>query len=591
MNTAVPPYARELEMAYSSDKPFHTFLRLLRMTPLRLVGMMALNFLKALCLLLGPIVLAESIRIAEQQPPDAITQAIWLFVAYILVLLSNIPMHMLYVHFASKANRDMEMRLRAVLVRRLQHLSMKFHGDRESGRLQSKVLRDVEEIIRLGEMFFHAIIGGAVMFLWALGVTLVSDWKVVLIYIVITPMTLLLLRSFRKAMRRSNNEYRQQIEGMSQRVTEMIDLVPVTRAHGAEEFEIDAIEHRLRDVKFKGRRLDRLNALFASSSFVTFHVAITLLLAAITFMVLTGVLSLEKIALYHGLFALVVGAVSQLTMVLPQFARSFESLRSLGEVLECPDFEENLGKTPVEHVEGRIEFREISFRYSDTTEHAIRDFSFAAEPGDCVAVVGESGSGKSTLMQLTIGFLRPQAGEVYLDDRAMSELDMRTYRRRIAMVPQHTILFSGTVRENITYGLRQFSEEQVWRAIEAAHLREVIENLPEGLDTRIGEMGFKLSGGQRQRLAIARALIRDPRVIILDEATSALDVISEKEVQNAIDNLVKGRTTFIVAHRLSTIRQANKVIVMKQGSAVEVGDPEDLLTRGGEFARLKALQA
>jgi ATP-binding cassette subfamily B protein len=159
------------------------------------------------------------------------------------------------------------------------------------------------------------------------------------------------------------------------------------------------------------------------------------------------------------------------------------------------------------------------------------------------------------------------------------------------MVPQHTILFSGTIRENITYGLKNYTEDQVWAAIDAAFLREVIQKLPDGLDTRVGEQGFKLSGGQRQRLAIARALIRDPRVIILDEATSALDVISEKEVQNAIDNLVRGRTTFIVAHRLSTIRQANKVIVMKEGRAVEVGEPEELMRRNGEFARLKALQA
>jgi ATP-binding cassette subfamily B protein len=173
----------------------------------------------------------------------------------------------------------------------------------------------------------------------------------------------------------------------------------------------------------------------------------------------------------------------------------------------------------------------------------------------------------------------------------MRDLDMRTYRRRIAMVPQHTILFSGTIRENITYGLKNYTEDQVWAAIDAAFLREVIQKLPDGLDTRVGEQGFKLSGGQRQRLAIARALIRDPRVIILDEATSALDVISEKEVQNAIDNLVRGRTTFIVAHRLSTIRQANKVIVMKEGRAVEVGEPEELMRRNGEFARLKALQA
>lgn len=578
-------------MAYDAKKPALTFLKLLRMTPWRLTGMMGMNFLKALCLLLSPLVLAETIRIAEQQPDNATTYLMLLLGGYILVLFSNIPLHTLYIRFASKATRDMELRLRAVLVRRLQHLSMRFHGDRESGRLQSKVLRDVEELIRMAEVFFNVVIGGAVMFLWAVGVALVRDWKIALAFIIISPLAILLIQGFRAAMRKRNSEYRRQIESMSQRVTEMIDMVPVTRAHGAEEFEIDAIEDRLRDVHFRGRRVDQINAIFAASSFVTFHVSITLILAVCTLMVLNGMMSLDKIALYHGLFAMLVAAVSQITSMIPQFSKSIESVRSLGEVLECPDFEENQNKEAVHAVRGEIEFHKVSFRYSDTSEHAIEEFSFRAVPGDCVAVVGESGSGKSTLMQLTIGFLRPQKGEILLDDRPMRDLDMRTYRRRIAMVPQHTILFSGTIRENITYGLKNYTEDQVWAAIDAAFLREVIQKLPDGLDTRVGEQGFKLSGGQRQRLAIARALIRDPRVIILDEATSALDVISEKEVQNAIDNLVRGRTTFIVAHRLSTIRQANKVIVMKEGRAVEVGEPEELMRRNGEFARLKALQA
>ena len=191
-------------------------------------------------------------------------------------------------------------------------------------------------------------------------------------------------------------------------------------------------------------------------------------------------------------------------------------------------------------------------------------------------------------MQLAIGFLRPQAGRILLDGLPMDGIDMRTWRRHIAMVPQQTILFSGTLRENITYGLEGYGEDKIAAVIEAAKLGEFVSQLPERLDTPVGENGVRMSGGQRQRLAIARALIRDPRVIILDEATSALDAVSERAVQEAVNNLVKDRTTLIVAHRLSTIRHAGRVVVMSGGRLVEVGPPGDLASRGGAFSAMTA---
>jgi ATP-binding cassette subfamily B protein len=194
-------------------------------------------------------------------------------------------------------------------------------------------------------------------------------------------------------------------------------------------------------------------------------------------------------------------------------------------------------------------------------------------------------------MNLAIGFYRPKQGRILLDGIDSAELDLRTWRSHIAVVPQQTILFSGSIRANITYGHEYITDDQVWQAIDAANLRSVIEELPDGLNTEVGENGTSLSGGQRQRLAIARALVRDPKVIILDEATSALDVISEKMVQEAIDNLIKGRTVLIVAHRLSTIRRANQVVVMKDGHCIEHGEQQELIDKGGEFSKLKLLQA
>jgi len=251
--------------------------------------------------------------------------------------------------------------------------------------------------------------------------------------------------------------------------------------------------------------------------------------------------------------------------------------------------EENESKDKVEKVEGGFIFKDVSFAY-DENKPVLSEFNITVKPGETVAFVGESGAGKTTLINMAIGFLSPNNGQILLDGRDMKELNLRSYRKFLAVVPQNTILFSGTIRDNISYGLENISEEKLMDAIRAANLEDFINSLPQGLETRIGEHGGKLSGGQRQRLAIARALIRDPKVIILDEATSALDSVSEREIQNALENLMRGRTTFVVAHRLSTIRNADKIAVVADGVCKEYGTYEELMEKKGAFYELRKLQ-
>lgn len=580
----------ELESEYRSVQPLRAYFRLLAAPLHTHLGLAVLFAFKQSPLLLLPIVISESIRVAS---PGAIESPDYLFGFYgvfFLLLLANIPLHMLFIRTTSRITRGMELRLRVALTRRLQQLSMHFHSDRESGRLQSKVLRDVEEIVRLSDLYFLNALGAILNIIFALGYTLVQEPIVAAGYLIATPLSIGLIRLFRNAMRRRNDALRTEFEGMSQRVSEMIDLVPVTRAHGVEDVEIARVRERLQSVKERGQRVDLINALFGSAAFVVFLSTVLAIIAGVTWMALTGRVTVDKIALYAALFQMVVGSVQALLSVLPQYAKSMASIRSLGEILECPDLEFNEGKLQLSEVKGFIDFRKVRFTYPGQERPAVCDFSLSAKPGDCVAFVGESGSGKSTLMQLTIGFLRTQEGQILLDGHAMESLDMRSWRRHIAMVPQHTILFSGSIRDNVSYGLPHFSDAQVWDSLRVANLDAVIRELPQQLDTFVGENGLKLSGGQRQRLAIARAVIRNPRVIILDEATSALDVVSEREVQHAIENLIHGRTTFIVAHRLSTIRQATCVVVMQDGRAVEVGPPQQLQAQHGPFAKLVALQ-
>ena len=231
------------------------------------------------------------------------------------------------------------------------------------------------------------------------------------------------------------------------------------------------------------------------------------------------------------------------------------------------------------------------FHYNDDDRLVIKDFNLSVKQGETIAFVGESGSGKSTIVNLAIGLFKATSGEITIDGKNIKDLDMRSLRRHIAVVPQNTILFNGTIKENITYGRQGVSKAELTSVIEAANLTNVIEKLPNGLNTDIGEHGGKLSGGQRQRISIARALIRDPDVIIFDEATSALDSVSEAEIQSAINNLTNNRTTFIVAHRLSTIKNADKIAVMKDGKCVEFGTYDELMKLKGEFYNYKITQS
>lgn len=209
------------------------------------------------------------------------------------------------------------------------------------------------------------------------------------------------------------------------------------------------------------------------------------------------------------------------------------------------------------------------------------------QPGETIAFVGPSGSGKSTLLNLLIGFIQPTSGTIYLDEQPLTQVDMRSVRQFLAVVPQTTLLFSASIRENITYGLTNISEQQLDAVIEAAQLRSLIEELPNGLDTLVGENGSQLSGGQKQRISIARALIRNPKIILLDEATSALDTQSKKKIQHALDYLTEAATTFIVAHRLSTIKEADRIIVIEKGKIIETGTYEELMANKGYFYQMQ----
>lgn len=537
-----------------------------------------------------PLITADLIDLITNPPENVKNRFLIDLVIAVVLVIQNVPFHSLYVRLYCRAVRHVEAGLRGAMIRKLQQLSISFHKDMQSGKIQSKVMRDVEGITGLATQMLNTVLSVVVNASITLVVVITGDWRVFLVFLVCVPAAVIIRRAFFKKMRENNHAFRKQIEETSAAVFDMEELVPVTRAHALEEYEMNKLTAEVTKVAERGEELDKLHSAFGATGWAVMLVFQTLCLFFTGWLALRGEITVGKVALYQSYFGALVGYVSSILHLLPTLSHGAESIRSIGEILSAEDIEQNVGKPSKGAMRGEYEFRDVDFAYDDKSP-VLRGLNLTVAAGETVALVGESGAGKTTIVNLVIGFNHPTGGQVLVDGEDIATMDLPSYRQYLAVVPQNTILFSGTVRENITYGMPDVTEEQLWDAIRAARLESTIEQLPDGLDTRVGEHGNKLSGGQRQRICIARAIIRDPQVIIFDEATSALDSVTEREIQLAIDNLTANRTTFIVAHRLSTIKNADKIAVIRDGRCVEYGTYDELTALGGEFAAYRAAQS
>ena len=538
-----------------------------------------------------PLITADVINVVISKPDNIVFRLMLDFIIALVVLLQNIPTHMLHSHFFSKAKRRVEAGLRGAMVRKLQQLSIGFHKEMPTGKIQSKVMRDVENVEVLSSQIFTMVMRIVSNMVITLTVVLTKSLPVFFMFLICIPFFAFVMAKFKNPLRSSNSEFRKTVENTSSNVIDMIELVPVTRAHALEEKEIKKITTEVTDVAHKGYKLDFIQSLFGSVIWVLMSLAQVVCLIFTGYLAVRGTIkNIGDITLYQTYFTTLLGYVNNIIAIMPILAKGLESVTSIGEILGAGDIEDNNGKEKLKDLEGTFEFNNVFFKY-DNESRVLNGINLKINKGETIALVGESGSGKSTIVSLVTGFYKPTSGEILIDGKNIEQINLHSYRRFLSVVPQKTILFSGTVKENITYGNPRISKERLNEVIEAAQLGNVIEKLPKGLNTSVGEHGDKLSGGQKQRIAIARAIIRDPKVIVFDEATSALDSVSEAEIQKAIDHLTKNRTTFIVAHRLSTIRNADKIAVIREGRCVEFGTYEELMEKKGEFYNLKSLQA
>ncbi|MFV9504510.1 MAG: ABC transporter ATP-binding protein [Oscillochloridaceae bacterium umkhey_bin13] len=480
--------------------------------------------------------------------------------------------------------------LRVTLYRHLQELSLDFYANHRVGEILSRISSDVTQVRTVLTTNVTQLLSSLITLIGASIIIFVLNPRLVGFVFVLMLSVVLVASSFGRLLQRMSTRVQDELAGATVTVEEGLQGIRVVKSFAREPYEVARYETAMQRTLGATLRLALVRTAFGGlMAFLGFS-GIAAILWFSGREVLAGRLAFSTISGFL-IYALTIGAsLGQLSGLYGQFREAMGSVRRVFEILDTtPSVRDAPGAADLPAIDGAIEFDQVGFAY-ESGRTVLHDVSLQIRPGEIVALVGPSGAGKSTLFNLIPRFYDPTSGSIQIDGIDLRSVTQRSVRAQIGLVPQETMLFGGTIRENIAYGRLDADDEAIIAAAKAANAHDFILATPDGYATIVGERGIKLSGGQRQRIAIARAMLKDPRILLLDEATSSLDSESEALVQEALERLMQGRTSVIIAHRLSTVTIAHRIIVVDQGRIIEQGTHAELLAYQGMYARLYALQ-
>lgn len=480
--------------------------------------------------------------------------------------------------------------IRKEVFKKIQRLSMSFYDKNKTGTIMSYVTNDVNALQSAMVDNVVELVTESVILVSSIGAMIYLDWQLFLFTLCTFPVVLLFIDYFGKKIRKSGAWIQEATADLTSVLQESVSSARVVKSFVRENYEIERFETENND---NFRAYMKNAQLMATLTPVIEFVAAVGVAAILWFggnSVIQGHITAGSLVAFLTYAVNISNPIKRLSKVIGNIQKAMAAAQRVFDVLDLPEEITNAeNAVALPPVKGHVKFDKVSFGYNPE-EIVLHDFSFESKPGQVIAFVGPSGAGKSTVASLLPRFYDVNEGSVTIDGQDVRTVTLESLREQVGIVPQETVLFNGTVYDNILYGRLDATKEEVEAAAKAANAHKFIMNLSEGYNTKLGDRGVNISGGQRQRIAIARAILKNPQILILDEATSALDTESEQVVQEALDRLMVGRTSFVIAHRLSTIKNADKILVLDKGHLVEQGTHEELLNKGGLYAHLYTIQ-